>query len=642
MNTLTYFPEPYPDEDFRSLVYRYHIRTPNNSLADSIYELFEKKTKKLPLFPNKLKTLLSKLPDNKMGNLEKLISDTTWIRLIQIFMSKDQRIEFTNFIMNGSENPFQAYSKVPGDFFAESVRYCPFCLKDDYEGYGECYVHKKHQIKFMDFCHKHFSKLIDKCPNCDEKLTAEYPSKLLRVPFCKNGHDLTKKLPKDMTPKETEFKYTLFNLLCQMSDNWKTIDRDFMKLKILMVLWKENYIHYKGRVLKKELVDSLLANYDSSLLKEVSIDVRHISHNSFISRILVHKYNKNILFYLLLIHDLFNTYEKFISFEFPIANLIPFGEGPWECINKNCDEYTKKVICKNKRLPKISGGSVITAEFSCPYCGYIYVKRWNVNNGLNEKPMIKTLGHKMIKQILEKYLEGKSALQISTEVNCSEFGVRQNLNRIIGSSNVLKKEDRESVRQIIAAYLETSVSDEFQIKKEKYRLNILEYIKDNKNVSRVEIYKENQESYGWLKRYDKEWLETILPQPLSLKRPSKDLTTYDYALSIKINKISKKLYNEYPYQIKKHTILKKLSSTERSRVSKNQLPLSESTLESQIEPLQNYLIRRLPMAIKNLYKANYKNITLESIKKFNKLYRFCDLETEQTIKTILNNRSFTE
>ncbi|MBJ8192714.1 TniQ family protein, partial [Bacillus cereus] len=53
---------------------------------------------------------------------------------------------------------------------AHVVRYCPRCLKEDFESFGECYLHRLHQIDKLDICHRHHIQLICRCPICNSPL----------------------------------------------------------------------------------------------------------------------------------------------------------------------------------------------------------------------------------------------------------------------------------------------------------------------------------------------------------------------------------------------------------------------------------------------------------------------------------------
>lgn len=645
MRYLIFFPEPYPDEDFRSLIYRYHKRSSNGTLAESNMDLFEKKSGKYSAFPTKLATLIEKLPQGHTYSLEDLILNHTWTGLIEAFTKKEQKEEFINVLKYGTDNSYYVISQFPSKFFANTIRYCPKCLIEDDQVYGESYIHRKHQINFMDFCHKHFVKLIDKCSICNTELSRINSYGLLSTPFCKNGHDLSAKIDEIVSiDRQEQMKFDLFNLICLINENSKVLSSDMIYHKILMGLWQKKYIQYKGRILKKELVSSLISHYDVKLLQALDLRADQLSHRSFIARILEKDFNRHIIFYCLLILFLFNSYEEFISFETDIANPIPFGKGPWKCFNKICDGYNKKVIIKNKRLPKVSGGAVISAEFSCPICGQVYVKRWHPNQKKKEKVMIKTMGEKWLNEVLHLFLNGNSALQIANKLGCSELAVRNNLKRIFGDSKILTNENREAAKQIIDAYMESAVTNEIDIRKEKYRNIIINILNRERYISRTDLSKKESYVYQWLKMNDKEWLESILPPREDNKKECKDFTSFDEELSLKIQEVSTDLYDNYPYQIKKTTILNRLSQIERLRLKgmSERLPRSMLLLNSNIEPVDKYLIRRVPTVVASLLKCGYKNITFNSLKSNCNIYRNCDLETEIIIKETLKEMGFSE
>lgn len=46
------------------------------------------------------------------------------------------------------------------------TRYCPTCVSEDYEEFGQPYWHRAHQLPNVFFCHKHHCKLRSVCPYC--------------------------------------------------------------------------------------------------------------------------------------------------------------------------------------------------------------------------------------------------------------------------------------------------------------------------------------------------------------------------------------------------------------------------------------------------------------------------------------------
>lgn len=643
MNRLLFFPEPYPDEDFRSLIYRYHLKSSNHHLMETNKELFGKKSRKISLFPTKMEALFERMPYGNSYNLNELIFNHTHSGLILAFMRTEKRKEFLNIIKKGTQNPLWVNNNFASDLFSKTIEYCPLCMKEDYEKFGECYIHRNHQLQFMNFCPIHYVRLIDHCPSCDSNLNSRG---LTSHPFCGNNHDLRtehgKKIEKD---KETKLKVDLFTLICQIKENYNHVDSKVIYHKILMGLWEKKNIHYKGRILKKELISKLISFYGVDTLNSI-MNIDSISHKSFLDRILVKDLNQHILFYTLLIHYLFNSFERFLSAEIEIANHIPFGNGPWKCVNKICDGYNQKIISRVKRSAKVSGGMVISGEFLCPLCGQIYLKRWNGREFGSGKVMIKTMGQKWIDKVLDLYLIGYSANQIAIELKCSEFAVRNNLDKIIGFSRIIKRNEKEVVSQIISTQLEIASATDLEVKKESYRSHILDIIEKDGTLTRTDIYRKAVYKYQWLKMNDGEWLEVILPTKVRMEKQRLDFKFFDKELAKKIKVVSNELIRKgYHCQIKKNTILKRLTSVERTRLnSKNsvRLPLSSLALRESIEPLNCYLIRRLPILIERLLRKGLKKISLNTLRNHSAIYGKCDPETEAIIKDLLNKIGYFE
>lgn len=85
--------------------------------------------------------------------------------------------------------------------FSKQVKYCPKCLYEDYEKYGECYVHRAHQFDFMTCCHLHRVELIDYCPNCNCPLSKDYAETLLSKPQCPSCSNAIKVKKSDLIPR---------------------------------------------------------------------------------------------------------------------------------------------------------------------------------------------------------------------------------------------------------------------------------------------------------------------------------------------------------------------------------------------------------------------------------------------------------
>ena len=158
---LSFFPTPYPDETWYSIIGRYHIRSGNLYPIRTMLELFGKEGENIiSLIPNNsMIWLLSKLPEGFIS-AEDMILNHTLFKFATRFIPYEEKIQYLEEIKKG-ESHFP--SKIcQGAQKIERLKYCPFCLKEDVETYGESYWHLKHQIPLVTTCYKHKCRLITK------------------------------------------------------------------------------------------------------------------------------------------------------------------------------------------------------------------------------------------------------------------------------------------------------------------------------------------------------------------------------------------------------------------------------------------------------------------------------------------------
>ncbi|MCA0151137.1 TnsD family transposase [Rossellomorea vietnamensis] len=641
MNKLLYFPSPYPDEDFKSIIYRYHARGSNQNLSTSMVELFEKKSEKQTVLPTKIEIFFNKLPIGHNYYLEDFMREHTWAGVLRSFLSVDMQIVFEESIRYGLKNSFWLGQLIPINLFSKTTMYCPECLLEDFDSFGECYVHKKHQLNVMDVCYKHPVRLIDRCVECNIKLSNANSYTFLRVPKCSNGHKQKSSfINENEDEQDREIKTKLFNMICLFNEESSQMNSTFIKWKIQMGLWDKKFIHYKGRILKKELVETFSSSYGAKLLEELNL--RNLSSKWFRTKILKENFSINLIFYCLLIILLFGDYKSFKSFNKPITNPIPFGNGPWKCNNKICENFNENVIKNIKRLPKVSGGEVISGEFRCPYCGEIYLKRWHPNKKINKKVMIKAKGEEWTHRVLELYLKGFPATRIAKELNCSKSGVVSNLKRVFGEYKRLEDNNRVAAKQIVQSYLESASAKAIEVKIQEYRSSIISLMEANPNITRTELRREIPYVYLWLTRNDKEWFENILPHVKKVSKKRYSRSSIDKELYEKICIHIDKLKENHPRQVKKSTIIKQLPPKFQNRFKSNPnaFPLSKKLIERNIESIDDYLLRRLPHFVTQVLKANYKNVTLKSLQNYSALFKRCNPKTEILIQEYLKNKGF--
>lgn len=157
---LTYFPTPYPEELWYSVLCRYHIQSGNNRYGTTTRELFGNSRKTVNLWTggSSLCELLQELPPNLFSAEELYLHHTLNPYLLR-FTKAIRKQEAKRYIIEGED--IRTLSSILKPWLPENpkLRYCPLCVQEDMQKYGETYWHCSHQIQAMPLCHKHLCVL---------------------------------------------------------------------------------------------------------------------------------------------------------------------------------------------------------------------------------------------------------------------------------------------------------------------------------------------------------------------------------------------------------------------------------------------------------------------------------------------------
>ena len=190
---ITYFPHIYPDELFYSLLARYYIKSGYLAYIFAAEEFFDKSTSKpniefiTPLSKDFLEFITDSLP------LDTIIEKHTMFPFYVRFLELEKRKSAYKAILNMQKDYYKLLC-VPKDKNGtiRYLRYCPLCVKEDRENYGETYWHRIHQIMGINICPKHCcylenSNLLISSIGSPSLITAEETiSENSTVMLCKN------------------------------------------------------------------------------------------------------------------------------------------------------------------------------------------------------------------------------------------------------------------------------------------------------------------------------------------------------------------------------------------------------------------------------------------------------------------------
>lgn len=309
----------------------------------------------------------------------------------------------------------------------------------------------------------------------------------------------------------------------------------------------------------------------------------------------------------------------------------------WECLNSICTEYRKKTITRCDRKLKVSGGTSVTTTFKCLTCGFTYSKRWNSGRTEAKKPLVVSMGHLWNEKVETMYLAGYTQYKIHTETGFSEAAIKTCINklkkRLSTLSNykqaLLPTEILQAIHQVSA----TTIDDT----RETYRSTLLQAARINQTNKRLFMLRKHPREYNWLCKNDSAWMDEHFPRKRVFK-PKLELHAFDELLARKIKSIAEELKDDSNSQVRKFSILNRLSPMEKSRFvsfKEDRLPASYEAMKESIEDLDSYLIRSVSRAIAKLRNSGYQTISFAALISYSRLYESCDPRQKKKIEEIL-------
>lgn len=158
---IAYFPAIYPDELVYSWFCRYYVHSGCLSHKMALQELYCKRS------DNPSKEFIGNLkPDvreliGKMYPLDELVLNHTMYPQYARFVPLEQKKTALFRLCHDSCDVHHLFAVLPRDEGEQYLRFCPVCVEEDRETYGETYWHRKHQIRNVGICTKHKCRLME-------------------------------------------------------------------------------------------------------------------------------------------------------------------------------------------------------------------------------------------------------------------------------------------------------------------------------------------------------------------------------------------------------------------------------------------------------------------------------------------------
>ena len=158
---IVYMPTIYPDELVYSWFCRYYVHSGCFSHKMALQELYCKKSDYLSkeFIGNLNKAAMEQI--DKIYSLDKLVLDHTMYPQYARFIPLTEKKKALYHLAHESCDVHHLFTVLPRSDGERYLRFCPLCVNDDRETYGEAYWHRKHQIRNMSICVEHKCKLIE-------------------------------------------------------------------------------------------------------------------------------------------------------------------------------------------------------------------------------------------------------------------------------------------------------------------------------------------------------------------------------------------------------------------------------------------------------------------------------------------------
>ena len=157
---IKFLPNIYPDEAVYSYLSRCYARSGYIWNSGFTKEIFERHTANIDCsFLNVFAPRFKRLIDEKIG-LKRLLLNHTLFKYYSRFLPLERRLSIIEKALHNNVS-IGKFLPIPQQTNTSSLRYCPLCVKDDREKYGEAYIHITHSIPYMTACPIHASRLFD-------------------------------------------------------------------------------------------------------------------------------------------------------------------------------------------------------------------------------------------------------------------------------------------------------------------------------------------------------------------------------------------------------------------------------------------------------------------------------------------------
>jgi len=601
------FPDPYPDELLYSVCARYKdlMRYPNNAIAT--YDFFGSETASAVIdLPNRLEHLVAALPPGHLYTADEFIDDHTMFPFYGPFLSHERAGLVRNEMRSSGENRVRSrVGAISSDLARTSyLRFCPVCVEEDRQCFGETYWHRVHQIPGIEVCPHHSVFLESKKAPFNN---TRYPREALSA---ESSVHITSGRPLNLSHSPDKILLKIARSAAWLlTSRLEALGDETLRTRYYNSLLRHGLAYYNKKIRTNALVSKFIECYSQEMLRGLGCDIKKSNHLWLLR--LLHASKTGILQHplrhiLLIVFLGYTTEEFFTSFE----EYKPFGGGPWPCLNHPASHYRKLTIKECRITDGQKSDRAPIGIFECT-CGFIYTRTGpqKTRGDFFRATSVRAYGV-VWETALRKLWQDTSVTlrEVAIKLGVTELTVKR------WAIYLGLPHPRNTPRSLRAS---GKVLDRYRILRkppqeeiEKHRQEWSAVIRANPRVGRSELRVIASSLMSQLRRTDSEWLEANMPtrrkSPPPIKRVNWKKVEVKLAAEVKVAALRVRSITDPPVRISLASIINEVGHRPHIERRLSKLPLTARTLDDYIESHENFLIRKSQWVAETYRKEGVK------------------------------------
>jgi hypothetical protein len=552
--------------------------------------------------PARLQSFVNNLPFGHCYDVDYFIDHHTLLPFYGAFLSRERCREVREHMAKGSGRLIHRHIGAGSAILPPVwLRYCPGCVEKERRDFGECFWHRLHQISGVEICPLHAMFL--------EKSSVRMSNASLFY----SGLFSAERTVSDVPPRNASSSPFFHSFVGIAQDCSYLLEHPHLLLDTPTVssryhtaLAHRGWISPRGKTRLHDLFIAFTEHYSEELLRFLHCEVKGSGRleSEWLARIVRPRIEEgkrvhHPIYHILVIRFLGFTLETFLEQHIPLP--LPFGSGPWPCLNPVCEYYLHPRILTYRIAEAMVKGK-ISGRFSCD-CGYTYSRTGPETSPEEAFRKGKVLSYGPVWETKFRELWFDRAISMTKIAD------------IVGTKRIV-----ELNRHARRLHLPVPRSPSHRTLKEGssvgrtekdplwYRTQWLVLLADAPGEARYKLARRAKGVYTWLLRHDREWL--CANSPSREKKPGHSARTQasergwrlspnrDALMAESVRTVAQKLENEqgYPKRVSKSQICREVPEL-RWFPKPESAPLTAQALGEVIESFEDFTLRRIHWAL---------------------------------------------